>query len=147
MQETVLRGDMPAAEYDPVGPLHEVRGDAGVAPVQHDDGGGGDPGIADAVRHRVQHVVREFAVVRSRTDQQHVRARGQGLLHRGKQPVVGGDVVLPVAGRTARENQRHRGRKDTGFSENPFPAQRSFRKGGGKKKALQGDCGAFFLKG
>ena len=115
MQETVLRGDMPAAKHDPVGPLHEVRGDAGVAPVQHDDGGGGDSGIADAFRHRVQHIIRELAVVRGRADQQHARLRGQGLLHRGKQSVVGGDVVLPVTGRTSRENQRHRGCKDNTF--------------------------------
>ena len=115
VQETVLRGDVAAAEDDPVRAADKLRGPAGVAPVQHRDGGGGDPGIADAVRHRREHVVGEFRVVRGGADQQEMGPRGQFRLHRGKKTVVGGEMVLPEAGRTACQDQCHRGSKDSEF--------------------------------
>ena len=113
MQETVLRGDVAAAEHDPVRVADQIRRRGGIAPVQHRHALGPDAGPPDAVRHRRQDVVRESAVVRRGADQQHARGCREGCLHGGKQPVVFGKPVLPESGRTPCEDQRHRGRKDT----------------------------------
>ena len=56
----------------------EAGGTLRVAPVQHRHRGGLDPGLADALGHRLQDIVREATVIRRRAHHQHLRLH---LLH------------------------------------------------------------------
>ena len=111
MDKGVLRGDMAAAEDDPVRFRHQRPDIGGVAAVEHGHGGHLDTGIADAKTHSLEHRVREGAVVGGGADQQGPGVLRQGGLDSGEKAVVFGEMVLAVAGRTASQKKSHRSAK------------------------------------
>ena len=107
VKETVLRRDMAAAEDDPVRAVDQRFSAVRIAAVQHRHLRRLDAGLADALRHRFEHVVGEAAVVGRRADEQHPRPLRQRRPHLLQQAVVFSETVLPVPGRTSRQNKRH----------------------------------------
>ena len=107
VDETVLGGNMTAAENDPMGTLHELFRLLGVPPLQHHDLFRVDAGFADAGAHPFQDGGGEDRIVRRGAHEEHPRARRQFRLHPGEETVVFGKVVFTVAGGASCQKKSH----------------------------------------
>ena len=125
VQELILRGDMAAAQHNPVRPLDQFRGLSGVPTVQHHNFFRVDTGLVDALAHALEDGIGEASVIRGGAHQQHaglvaLRASGppdglgQVRLDIGQETVILRTLRFSIAGWAACEVQNHM-RKDTNF--------------------------------